>query len=127
MIAGDMVAGKGTILVEPQDGDMEAYLASLQQMAGYEPSVLIPAHGGPIDDAVSRLEHYHAHRLRREAKVLGALSNLGRAATASELVPQAYDDAPKSVWPLAALSVEAHLIKLVRDGVVRRDGGGWAL
>ncbi len=127
MIAGDMVAGIGTILVEPNDGDMSLYLASLERMAAEEPSVLLPAHGGPLRDPGSTIAHYVRHRLERERKVLAALSAHGTSAAASELVPVAYDDAPPVVWPLAALSTEAHLEKLERDGKVRREGKRWAL
>ncbi|MBC7172156.1 MAG: MBL fold metallo-hydrolase, partial [Polyangiaceae bacterium] len=124
MIAGDMVAGVGTILVEPEDGDMALYLASLAAMAAREPTRLLPAHGGVISEPARCLESYIAHRRRREEKVLAALARLDRPVTAAELVPVAYDDAPKSVWPLAARSAEAHLLKLVAEGrALRRDKG----
>lgn len=124
MIAGDMVAGEGTILVEPRDGDMRLYLESLERMAACEPSVLLPAHGGPLRDPSETLARYVRHRLERERKVLSALEGRGPS-TPRELVPIAYDDAPPIVWPLAALSTEAHLIKLEREGRVRRDGDRW--
>ncbi len=124
MIAGDMVAGVGTILVEPEDGDMALYLASLQAMAAREPTRLLPAHGGIISDPARCLGEYVAHRRRREEKVLAALASKAKPVSAAELVPLAYDDAPKSVWPLAARSAEAHLLKLVAEGrAVRRDKG----
>lgn len=127
MIAGDMVAGEGTILVEPKDGDMSAYLASLERMRAEEPTLLLPAHGGPLRDPGATLAHYVRHRLERERKVLAALGARGASATPSELVPVAYDDAPPVVWPLAALSTEAHLLKLEREGRVRREGDRWAV
>lgn len=126
MIAGDMVAGVGTILVEPTDGDMGLYLASLERMRREEPSVLLPAHGWPLYDAQGVLRHYVAHRLEREAKVRAALARHGGPATPMDLVPDAYDDAPKAVWPLAALSTEAHLRKLEEDGAARRVDERWA-
>lgn len=127
MIAGDMVAGVGTILVEPKDGDMRAYLASLERMASEEPTVLLPAHGGPLESRTT-IDRYVRHRLERERKVLEALAqHRGRPASAADLVPVAYDDAPRTVWPLAAMSTEAHLVKLEQDGRVRRVEGGWTL
>ena len=125
MIAGDMVAGVGTILVEPTDGDMRLYLASLERMAGAGPSVLLPAHGDPLEPEAT-IARYIAHRLERERKVFEALLRHGSPASAPELVPAAYDDAPPAVWPLAALSTEAHLIKLEGDGRVERTSDGWA-
>jgi endoribonuclease LACTB2 len=64
--------------------------------------------------------HYIAHRLAREAKVLAALSATGDAgATAEALVPTAYADTPKVMWPFAAMSLAMHLEKLVEDGRAR--------
>ncbi len=127
MIAGDMVAGVGTILIEPNDGDMALYLDSLQMMAKTEPNALLPAHGGVIRNPQAMLEFYAQHRLMREKKVLDALSTLVSVRNPAELLPLAYDDAPKAVWPLAERSVESHLIKLERDGKVTRRGEGWTL
>ncbi|MEM7434685.1 MAG: MBL fold metallo-hydrolase [Myxococcota bacterium] len=126
MIAGDMVASIGTIIVEPYDGDMTLYLDSLRRMAAAEPAALLPAHGDIIDDPQAMLGFYVAHRLMREGKVADALRAHGGPAKPQDLVAKAYDDAPKSVWPLALRSIEAHLIKLVRDGAARVDDDGWS-
>lgn len=125
LLAGDMVASVGTILVEPTDGDMRAYLASLEYMDELDPAVLLPAHGMPIAAARELLRFYVRHRLAREAKVLAALSALGRAAHVHEIVPAAYADTPQAVFGLAALSASAHLIKLEHDGKVARRGNAW--
>lgn len=126
MVCGDMVASVGTIIVEPTDGDMGLYLDSLRFMKRLAPSMLLPAHGLPIRDVQGLLDHYIAHRLGREAKVLAALEAHDGPAAPMDLVPRAYDDAPKAVWPLAAMALEAHLIKLERDGVARRSTAGWS-
>lgn len=124
LICGDMVASVGTILVEPQDGDMALYLRSLRAMKALRPRTLLPAHGDPIDDPDACLDRYVAHRLERERRVLAALEGFGGAATPAQLVPTAYADAPPTVWPLAALSTEAHLLKLVEEGrAVQLDAG----
>lgn len=118
MIAGDMVAGVGTILVDRHDGNMKRYLGSLERMKARAPRYLIPAHGGVIFQPAAYLDHYRAHRLMREAKVLSALGRFEASATLDEILPLAYDDAPKSVYPLARLSLDAHLEKLVDEGKV---------
>jgi len=125
MVAGDMVAGVGTILVDPSEGDMGDYLASLEKMRALAPRWLLPAHGGLIADAEGCLRFFVKHRLMREAKVAAALAAHDGAATAGQLVPVAYDDAPKSVWPLAALSVETHLKKLAKEGRAELRDGRW--
>lgn len=126
MIAGDMVASVGTIIVEPVDGDMTLYIDSLKRMIALEPRGLLPAHGGVIDKPRPLLQFYIEHRLMREAKVLAALEAHGPGRPL-DIVAEAYEDAPQAVWPLAVRSIEAHLIKLQRDGRVKRDGSTWRL
>lgn len=126
-IVGDMVAGVGTILIEPGDGDMTAYIASLQRMESLasDDAVLLPAHGPPLRPARAVLAHYVAHRLAREARVLAACEETLR--DVEVLVSRAYADTPREVWPIAQLSLRAHLAKLVREGRVREEDGGFAL
>lgn len=121
LVAGDMVASEGTILVEPIDGDMALYIAQLERLRALGSKTALPAHGGPIDDPDALFERYVRHRRMREGRVLRALSRAGeRGATAAELVPTAYDDTPKAVWGIAAMSVAAHLVKLEREGLARK-------
>lgn len=124
LIVGDMVASEGTILIAPGDGDMARYLTELRRMSTWGARIALPAHGEPIDDPAALFAHYVAHRLAREAKVLTAVRSAGnRGAPADELVPSAYADTPVAVWPLAFISLQAHLIKLASDGMVtERDG-----
>jgi len=132
VIAGDMVASTGTIIIEPDDaGDMIAYLASLGRLRGLGARWLLPAHGPPIADADALLDFYVAHRLERERRVLAALSAEPR--TVEELVPPAYPDVAPAIYGLAARSLLAHLHKLEREGRARKisssDGSGdrWTL
>ncbi|HEY8078511.1 MAG TPA: MBL fold metallo-hydrolase [Labilithrix sp.] len=121
LVVGDMVASVGTILIAPGDGDMERYLVELERLASLDASLALPAHGEPIDEPTKLFRHYVAHRLKREEKVLGAVREGG--GTAIDLVPRAYDDTPAHLWPIAKLSLEAHLEKLVREGRVARTAG----
>jgi ribonuclease/clavin/mitogillin len=122
LVVGDMVASVGTILIEPRDGDMAVYIDELRRLSALGARTALPAHGDPIDQPSALFDHYVAHRLMREEKVLAAvLAGGSNGATAAEIVPLAYDDTPKSAWPFALLSTEAHLVKLVRDGRLRRD------
>jgi endoribonuclease LACTB2 len=125
LIAGDMIAGVGTILIEPTDGDMQAYLASLQQLDDLDSHVLLPAHGFPITNARERLRFYVQHRLAREAKVLAAVVALQGECALDAIVAEAYADTPSAAHALARLSAEAHLIKLAREGKVVRRQERW--
>jgi ribonuclease/clavin/mitogillin len=133
VVVGDMVATVGTILIEPHDGDMQDYLAQLERLACLDARVALPAHGEPIDGLAAPaptalFRFYIQHRLQREAKVLAALPAADSAGAALEaLVPLAYADTPPALWPIAQLSLEAHLIKLERDGRARRAAAGWSL
>jgi glyoxylase-like metal-dependent hydrolase (beta-lactamase superfamily II) len=123
LIVGDMVASVGTILIETHDGDMRRYLVELERLAALGAKTALPAHGDPIVEPAGLFRHYIVHRTMREKKVLAALSRMGEpGATAAELVPVAYDDTPSAAWPLARLSIEAHLVKLVAEGLARSDG-----
>jgi glyoxylase-like metal-dependent hydrolase (beta-lactamase superfamily II) len=123
LVVGDMVASEGTILIEPNDGDMAVYLAQLERLAALGAKRALPAHGAPIEDPTALFRYYVAHRLERESKVLEALRTAGSGgARPEDLVPIAYSDTPKQAWPLAVLSLAAHLGKLVHDGAARSDG-----
>jgi ribonuclease/clavin/mitogillin len=123
-IAGDMVAGLGTILIDPSEGDMALYVASLERLLARPAGTLLPAHGPAISDGPGKLREYLAHRLMREARVVEALAP--DAATIETLVATVYSDTPKLLWPLAERSLLAHLAKLQREGRAQMVGDGWS-
>lgn len=125
IIAGDMVAGLGTILIDPDEGDMALYFASLERLLARRETLLLPAHGPPITDGHGKLREYLAHRRMREARVVAALSDATDGATVDELVPEVYGDTPAALWPLAARSLLAHLVKLERERAAIRRGDRW--
>ncbi len=133
LVVGDMVASVGTILIAPGEGDMHEYIVQLRRLAALGAKVALPAHGAPIEAPTELFDKYVAHRLLREAKVLAALAQVtqgdGASASASlgELVPVAYADTSPLLWPIAALSLEAHLDKLIRDGKARKDDGRYVV
>jgi glyoxylase-like metal-dependent hydrolase (beta-lactamase superfamily II) len=132
-IVGDMVASVGTILISPQDGDMAEYLVQLDRLAALDAAIALPAHGEPIADdgqgkpsPTALFRFYIAHRLAREGKVWAALEQAGALGASEEaLLPIAYADTPPHIWPLARISLQAHLIKLEREGRARKGGAGW--
>jgi ribonuclease/clavin/mitogillin len=114
LLAGDMVAGLGTIVVDPPEGDMDDYLASLAKLVALAPRTLFPGHGPAVKNAVPKLREYIEHRLWREARVLAAWREGRRDPEA--MLPTVYDDVPHEAWPLAARQVLAHLGRLRRAG-----------
>ncbi len=122
-VVGDLVAGEGTILIDPSDGHMGQYLASLQRIADLQPRVLAPAHGALQHQAVELLDHYRRHRLAREAAVLQALT--ADFCEPADLLPSAYADVPRTVWPLALRSLVTHLIYLQEQGLATHANQRW--
>jgi len=114
LLAGDMVAGLGTIVVDPPEGDMDDYLASLGKLVALAPRTLFPGHGPAIKNAVPKLREYIEHRLWREQRVLAAWRDGRREPEA--MLPTVYDDVPREAWPLAARQILAHLARLRRAG-----------
>jgi ribonuclease/clavin/mitogillin len=110
LVCGDMVASIGTILIAPGDGDMRLYIEQLRRLAGLDAKVALPAHGDPLTEPTAVFQRYVEHRLMREDKIVSALA--ARPRTAAEILPEAYADAPVHLWPIAALSLQAHLDKL---------------
>ncbi len=120
---GDMVAGEGTILIDPDDGgDMIAYLDALRRLGELGLRGLVPAHGRPFDDPKGVCQRYIEHRLGRERKVVDAIGT--ETKTLAEILALAYADTPKMFWPLAEKSLRAHLGKLEAEGAVFRDESG---
>jgi glyoxylase-like metal-dependent hydrolase (beta-lactamase superfamily II) len=124
LFTGDHVLEGVTPVILAPDGDMSAYLSSVDKLAAYDFERIAPGHGGVIQDGKMALAALRAHRMRREQKALRALRAMGTA-TLDSLTPAVYDDVPVDRHNWARLTLEAHLIKLARDRLVTEDGGVW--
>lgn len=126
IIAGDMVAGTGTILIEPKDGNLALYLDSLQRMRALKPSILLPSHGPPLIQADEVLSMYIAHRHLRTDQIREALDRNGRQ-TPLQLAKWVYATLPAAIHGLAALQVESHLIWMQSNGLsIKNDDQTWS-
>jgi glyoxylase-like metal-dependent hydrolase (beta-lactamase superfamily II) len=126
LFTGDHVMQGSTVVINPPDGDMRAYLASLEKLLGEEIAIIAPGHGYLIGAPHQEVRRLIAHRLGRERKVVRALRELGEASV-EELLPVVYDDVPARIHRVAARSLTAHLEKLAADGAVRAAGGRFTL
>lgn len=124
LFTGDHIMQGSTVVIAPPDGDMAAYLNSLEQVKQVRPRLkaIAPGHGHLIEDPMAVINGYIAHRLEREEQVLNALTEAG-SATIPQLVEAIYTDVPAQLHPVAAYSVWAHLQKLADDG--RAQGNGF--
>jgi glyoxylase-like metal-dependent hydrolase (beta-lactamase superfamily II) len=117
LFTGDVVLGGSTTVIPSGDGDLLDYMTSLRRLQGLEIRRIYPAHGPVIDDGPGRIAEYIEHRLMRERQILGVLGD--GPTTIPDLVTRIYADVPTSLHRAAAMSVESHLTKLLREGRVR--------
>ncbi len=123
LFTGDHVLQGVSPVILPPDGDMSAYLNSLEKLCAYDFQRIAPGHGELMDDAKEAIRALRAHRLAREAKTIRSLEKLG-AADIATLTPDVYDDVSPDRHQWARLTLQAHLIKLgarrARDRKQRR-------
>ncbi len=115
LFSGDHVLNGSTTVIDPPDGDMTAYLESLNKLlaacARHSIDFILPAHGYVLGQAATAIGQLKAHRLRREAKILRVMQKLP-AGDMDAWVALAYDDVPERMWPVAKRSLLAHVQRL---------------
>ena len=123
LVAGDMVAGIGTILVPPNEGDMNTYIEQLQRLLDLEPHLIFPSHGPVIPLPERKLEHYIRHRSQRHQRVLDAV--IEGHSKLEDIARSAYADTPDAHPGLAVDQTLSHLISHQKSGNVRTVDGVW--
>ena len=126
LLTGDTVLGRGTTVVAHPDGELAAYLDSLERIqalvGGGDVATILPGHGPVVPDARAMVAFYRVHRRHRLEQVRQALAD-GAASEADPVegvLRRVYADVPEQVWPAARLSIRAQLEYL---DVTRRGGG----
>ena len=120
LFTGDLVLGRGSSMVTYPEGDVDAYLRSLERVGALHPRLLFPGHWDPVETAEAKIEEYRAHRLERERQVLDELAR--GAGSAPELARRVYADElgdSEQLLRAAEMTLRAHLKKLVDEGRVR--------
>jgi recombination protein RecT len=120
LFSGDHILNGSTTVVDPPDGDMTAYLDSLDKLRAacetHGIEFIMPAHGYVLGVAPQAIAHLKAHRLRREAKVIAAMQARPQG-TLEDWVALAYDDVPTRMWPVAQRSLLAHVQRIEALGL----------
>lgn len=116
LFSGDHIIGGSSVMVE----HMGPYLDSLRKLKGTGLERLLPGHGDEIGDPDQVIDWYLAHRLERHEQVMAAIS--GGADTVPEVVEVVYADVDVSLHPLAARSVDAHVVLLNEQGRIALEG-----
>lgn len=122
LFTGDTILSTGTTVIAPPDGDMRAYLASLERLAALDLVRIFPGHGPPIDEPYDVIAQYVAHRRMREAQIVDAIDAGVRGIP--DMVARIYAEVPQLLHGMAALTVRAHLDKLIAEDVVLEDAAG---
>ena len=125
LIAGDMVAGIGTILIPSDTGNMEVYIEQLERLKNLNPNLVFPSHGPIIPLPQKKFNFYIKHRKARNEKIINAIST--GAEKIDEISKIAYEDSPNAHPGLALDQTRSHLLSLERQGIVSQDSNSWAL
>jgi len=125
LFSGDHVMGWSTSVIAPPDGDMGAYLASLERLRARGETIFYPTHGSPIDHPQDWIGQLLAHRRMREEQIRTALAL--RAQTVAELAQALYPQIDPPLAPAAAQQVLAHLRHLQSRSEVVQDDGRWRI
>jgi glyoxylase-like metal-dependent hydrolase (beta-lactamase superfamily II) len=122
LFTGDVVIGRGTVVIAPPWGDMRQYQATLERLRHEFPDArsIFGGHGERVDDPRAKLDEYIAHRIEREAGIVALLDREGPL-TIPQIVHSLYVDVDPVVYPAAARQVMAHLEALEREGCVRSN------
>ncbi|OBF23325.1 MBL fold metallo-hydrolase [Mycobacterium sp. ACS4331] len=109
VLTADTVLGRGTTVIDKEDGSLRDYLESLRRLKGLGPRTVLPGHGPDLPDLQAVSDYYLAHREERLDQVRGALRTLGDDATARQIVEHVYTDVDEKLWEAAESSVQAQL------------------
>jgi len=109
VLTADTVLGRGTAVIDDEDGSLADYLRSLRRLRGLGPRIVLPGHGPELDNLVAVTEMYLIHRAERLEQVRQALGTLGEDATARQIVESVYSDVDVKLRDAAESSVRAQL------------------
>ena len=123
LLTGDHVMGWSTTVVVPPDGEMAAYMASLEKLRRRADRVYYPAHGPPVTNPQQYVRHLLGHRMQREKQILRLVGEEAR--DIPDIVANAYPGLDPRLTIAAGGSVLAHLVDLERRGLVERSGDSW--
>jgi glyoxylase-like metal-dependent hydrolase (beta-lactamase superfamily II) len=123
LFTGDHVMGWSTTVVVPPDGDMAAYMASLDKLRGRQDRIYYAAHGEPVRNPQQYVRHLMGHRMQRERQILKLVGE--KARTIPDIVANAYPGLDPRLTAAAGGSVLAHLVDLERRGLVEQQQDLW--
>jgi glyoxylase-like metal-dependent hydrolase (beta-lactamase superfamily II) len=122
LFSGDHILNGSTTVVDPPDGDMTAYLDSLDALTAacsqHAIEFILPAHGHVLGFARQAIAHLKAHRLKRESRIIAAMQSRPEGSL-EDWVELAYQDVPPRMWPVAKRSLLAHVQRIEALGLAQ--------
>jgi glyoxylase-like metal-dependent hydrolase (beta-lactamase superfamily II) len=125
LVAGDMLAGIGTILIPPYSGNMNVYIEQLRRLKAMQPHLVFPSHGPVVPMPDQLIQHYITHRLARHERVLHAVEEGNH--DVRDIAEHAYSDTPGAHPGLAIDQTLSHLLAHAETGSVQESEGMWHL
>lgn len=122
LLAGDLLMQSSTVVIDPPDGHLGDYLATLERLLGEPVAHLLPGHGQLMAEPLAVFDSLITHRHLREHKALSCLAQAPQGMDTDALLERVYADVPAAIHPVAARSLEAHLEKLAEEGRLARAG-----
>jgi glyoxylase-like metal-dependent hydrolase (beta-lactamase superfamily II) len=120
LFPGDCIMGWSTTIISPPDGDMGAYMHSLERIQKRDLSCFWPTHGPPVTEPAPFIAAYISHRKNRETQILQFLEH--GSSTIKSMVPDLYAHIDRRLYPAAAHSILAHILELVKRGEIICEG-----
>lgn len=122
ILSGDCILGEGTAVFE----DLHDYMNSLDAILETQPSIIYPGHGNIVHDPIEKIKFYINHRQQREQQILNVLKDSPhKTFVPMDIVTKIYVDTPEKLYKAAAINVEHHLTKLVKENKVMEVDGSW--
>ena len=125
LFTGDHIMNGSTVVIVPPSGNMKHYIESLQKLLKYPLSFIAPAHGAIMKNPERVINWIVDHRLQREQKVVDNMNS--DFITLDDLVLKVYDDVDAGLYPMAKMSLSAHLIKLRDEARAEESRESWRL
>ncbi|XP_014219801.1 endoribonuclease LACTB2 [Copidosoma floridanum] len=123
LFSGDCILGETSAVFE----DLHDYMLSLRKILAVGSALIYPGHGPVVSDPNSKIRAYIDHRSKREAEILDFLTSRRGPCVVMDIVESMYKDTLRALWPAAAVNVNNHLMKLLKENRIVCENDKWSI